>query len=44
VEGKQIYEKQLQIEGAKQDKEGSEKGEPPKPIQLEEVAEGVEEG
>jgi small subunit ribosomal protein S2 len=44
VEGKQIYEKQLQIEGAKQDKEGSEKGETPKPIQLEEVAEGVEEG
>ena len=43
VEGKQIYEKQLQIEGAKQDKEGAEKGEPPKPIQLEEVAEGVEE-
>ncbi len=43
VEGKQIYEKQLQIEGAKQDKEGAEKGEPPKPIQLEEVTEGVEE-
>ncbi|HMK75419.1 MAG TPA: 30S ribosomal protein S2 [Thermodesulfobacteriota bacterium] len=43
VEGKQIYEKQLQIEGAKGDKEGAEKVEPPKPIQVEEVVEGVEE-
>jgi small subunit ribosomal protein S2 len=43
IEGKQIYEKQLQIEGAKEDKESTEKAEPPKPIQVEEVAEGVEE-
>jgi small subunit ribosomal protein S2 len=43
VEGKQIYEKQLQIEGAKEDKEGAEKAEALKPIRVEEVAEGVEE-
>jgi small subunit ribosomal protein S2 len=43
VEGKQIYEKQLQTEGAREEKEGDEKAEPPKEIQVEEVAEGVEE-
>jgi small subunit ribosomal protein S2 len=43
VEGKQIYEKQLQTEGAREEKEGDEKVEPPKEIQVEEVAEGVEE-
>ncbi len=43
IEGKQIYEKQLQTEGAKEEKEGGEKVEPPKEIQVEEVAEGAEE-
>jgi small subunit ribosomal protein S2 len=43
IEGKQIYEKQLQIEGAKEDKEGAQKAEPPKAIQVEGVAMGVEE-
>jgi small subunit ribosomal protein S2 len=43
VEGKQIYEKQLQTEGAKEEKERAEKVEPPKEIQVEEVAEGAEE-
>jgi len=43
VEGKQIYEKQLQTEGAKEEKERAGKVEPPKEIQAEEVVEGVEE-
>jgi small subunit ribosomal protein S2 len=43
VEGKQIYEKQLQMEGARVEKERAEKLEAPKEIQVEEVAEGVEE-
>jgi len=43
IEGKQIYEKQLQIEGAKEDKEGAQKAGPPQGIQVEGVAEGVEE-
>ena len=43
IEGKQIYEKQLQIEGAKEDKEGAQKAEPPQAIQVEGVAMGVEE-
>jgi small subunit ribosomal protein S2 len=44
IEGKQIYEKRLQMEGAKEEKEKAEQGEPPKEIQVEEVAEGAEEG
>jgi small subunit ribosomal protein S2 len=43
IEGKQIYEKHLQMEGAKEEKERAEKVEPPKEIQVEEVAEGAEE-
>ena len=44
VEGKQIYEKQLQMEGAKEEKERAETAEPPKEIQVEAVAaEGTEE-
>jgi small subunit ribosomal protein S2 len=43
IEGKQIYEKQLQREEAKQEKERTEKVEPPKQIQGEEMAEGIEE-
>jgi small subunit ribosomal protein S2 len=43
IEGKQIYEKRLQMEGAKEEKERSEKIKPPKEIQVEEVAEGAEE-
>ena len=43
VEGKQIYEKQLQMEGAREEKERAEKLEASKEIQVEEVAEGVEE-
>ena len=42
IEGKQIHEKQLQMEGAKGEKEGAEKVEPPKEIQVEAV-EGTEE-
>jgi small subunit ribosomal protein S2 len=43
VEGKQIYEKQLQREGAKEEKERSEKAEPPKQMQSEEMAMEMEE-
>jgi small subunit ribosomal protein S2 len=43
VEGKQIYEKQLQMEGAREEKERAEKLGAPKEIRVEEVAEGVEE-
>jgi small subunit ribosomal protein S2 len=43
IEGKQIYEKQLQMEGAKEEKAGEETAEPPKGIQVEAVAEGTEE-
>ena len=43
VEGKQIYEKQLQMEGAKKEKERAEKVEPSEEIHGEEVAEVVEE-
>jgi small subunit ribosomal protein S2 len=43
TEGKQIHEKQLQTEGAREEKEGEKKVELPKEIQVEEVAEGVEE-
>jgi small subunit ribosomal protein S2 len=43
VEGKQIYEKQLQMEGAKEEKERAEKVEPSEEIHGEEVAEVVEE-
>jgi hypothetical protein len=32
------------MEGAKEEKEKAEQGEPPKEIQVEEVAEGAEEG
>jgi len=42
VEGKQIYEKQLQREGAKEEKERSEKAEPPKQMQAEETAVEIE--
>src|SRR4030043_1231609 len=41
VEGKQIYEKQLQTESAKEEKERAEKIEPPKEIQVEEVVGGA---
>ncbi len=43
IEGKQIYEKQLQRESAKEEKERSEKAEPPKQMQGEETAVGIEE-
>jgi len=43
AEGKQIYEKQLQMEGAKEEKAGAETAESPKEIQVEAVAEGTEE-
>jgi small subunit ribosomal protein S2 len=43
VEGKQIYEKRLQMEGAKEEKERAEQIEPSKEIQVEEGAEGPEE-
>jgi len=42
IEGKQIYEKQLQMEGAREEKERQKTGSP-KEIQVEEVAEEVEE-
>jgi len=42
VEGKQIYEKQLQIEGAKEEKEKAQEVEASKEIQVEEGAEGPE--
>jgi small subunit ribosomal protein S2 len=43
IEGKQIYEKHLQMEGAKEEKEREEKVEPPKQMQVEEVAGETEE-
>jgi small subunit ribosomal protein S2 len=43
VEGKQIYEKRLQMEGAKEEKERAEQVEASKEIQVGEGAEGVEE-
>ena len=43
IEGKQIYEKHLQLEGAKEERERAEKVEPPKEIHVEEVTEGAEE-
>jgi small subunit ribosomal protein S2 len=43
VEGKQILEKQLQMEGAKEEKERAEQIESPKEIQVEEVAKEAEE-
>jgi small subunit ribosomal protein S2 len=43
IEGKQIYEKQLQRESAKEEKERSEKAEPPKQMQAEETAVEIEE-
>src|SRR5512139_1893397 len=43
IEGKQIYEKQRQRESAKEEKERSEKAEPPKQMQGEEAAVGIEE-
>ncbi len=43
VEGKQVYEKQLQTEVAKEEKEKMEKTEPPKGMQVEQVAVGTEE-
>ena len=42
VEGKQIYEKRLQIEGAKEEKEKAQEVEASKEIQVEEGAEGPE--
>ncbi len=38
-EGRQIYEKRMQVEGAKEEKEATEKGESPGKIQVEQVAE-----
>jgi len=43
IEGKQLYEKQLQMEGTKEGKEAPEQGEAKGEIQAEEVIEGVEE-
>ena len=43
IEGRQLYEKQLQTEGAKEEKEVVEPGEAPAEIRVEEVIEGVEE-
>jgi len=43
VEGKQIFEKQLQTEGAKEEKERAEQVEPSKEILVEEVAKEAEE-
>ncbi|OGP89349.1 MAG: 30S ribosomal protein S2 [Deltaproteobacteria bacterium RBG_16_47_11] len=43
IEGKQVYEKQLQTEGAKEEKQRAEKVEPPKEMQGEEAAEEIEE-
>jgi small subunit ribosomal protein S2 len=42
IEGKQIYEKQLQMEGAKEEKETAEQGKPPAEIQVDEMIEDVE--
>ncbi|OGP63280.1 MAG: 30S ribosomal protein S2 [Deltaproteobacteria bacterium RBG_13_47_9] len=43
IDGRQLYEKKLQTEEAKEQKETSEQGEPPGEIQVEEVNEGMEE-
>ena len=43
IEGRQLYEKQLQTEEAKEEKESVERAEPPAAIRVEEVIEGVEE-
>jgi small subunit ribosomal protein S2 len=43
IEGKQLYEKQLQTEGAQEEKEKVESGEPAVEIRVEEVIEEVEE-
>jgi small subunit ribosomal protein S2 len=43
VEGKQIFEKQLQTEGAKEEKEKAKQVEPSKEILIEEVAKEAEE-
>jgi small subunit ribosomal protein S2 len=43
IDGKQMYEKLLQTEGAKEEKEREEQVQPPKDIQVEEVAEETEE-
>jgi len=43
IEGKQFYEKQLQMEEAKEEKVTPEQVEIPKEIQVEEMTEGVEE-
>lgn len=43
LEGKQLYEKQLQIEGAKEEKEAPEETEPPAEMQVEGAIESVEE-
>jgi hypothetical protein len=43
MDGKQIYEKHLQTEGAKEEKERAEQVESSKEIRVEEVAEGAEE-
>ena len=43
IEGRQLYEKQLQTEGAKEEKGAVEQGEAPAEIRVEEVIEGVEE-
>jgi small subunit ribosomal protein S2 len=43
IEGKQLYEKQLQMEEAKEEKATAEKGESPGEIKVEEMVEGVEE-
>jgi small subunit ribosomal protein S2 len=43
IEGRQIYEKQLQMEEAKEEKMTAEQSEAPKEIQVEEATEGVEE-
>jgi len=43
IEGKQLYEKQLQTEGAKEGKESVEQAEAPAEIRVEEVIEEVEE-
>ncbi len=43
IEGRQLYEKQLQVEEAREEKESVEQGKPAGEIQVEEGVEGVEE-
>jgi small subunit ribosomal protein S2 len=43
MEGRQLYEKQLQVEEAREEKKTAEQAEPPGKIQVEEVTEGIEE-